>query len=102
MNAIKNFIWLIAILMIVITSCKDKEDVYDSSDYYYYLDIQSEVRLNLKEVDESQGTMSNSDFDLLSKTVLFMQQAVQRNKSMKGDNRVKEAALLSGKDRKSG
>ena len=98
MNAIKNFIWLVAILMVAMPSCKDKEDVYDSSDYYYYLDIQSEVRLNLKEVDESQGTMSNSDFDLLSKTVLFMQQAVQRNKSMKGDNRVKEAALLTTLD----
>ena len=93
----KTFIMFLLLLatIVMIPSCGDNDDVYDSNDYYYYLNIQSEVRLNLKEVDESQGTMSNSDYDLLSKTVLFMQKAVLENRSMKGDNRAKEAALIT-------
>ena len=92
----KSFVWLIAaIVMAAMPSCGDKEDVAGSSDYYYYLDIQSEVRLNLKEEDESQGTMSNKDYDLLSKTVMFMQKAVQQNNSMQGDNRTREAAMIT-------
>ena len=92
----KSFVWLIAaIVMAAMPSCGDKEDVAGSSDYYYYLDIQSEVRLNLKEEDESQGTMSNKDYDLLSKTVMFMQKAVQQNNSLQGDNRTREAAMIT-------
>ena len=93
----KTFIMFLLLLatIVMIPSCGDNDDVYDSNDYYYYLNIQSEVRLNLKEVDENQGTMSNSDYDLLSKTVLFMQKAVKKNNSMKGDNRAKEAALIT-------
>ena len=86
---------LIAVVMLMASSCKDSEDVNGRDDYYYYLDIQSEVRLNFKEEDENQGTMSNSDYDLLSKTVLFMLKAVQDNKSMYSDNRTKEAAIIS-------
>ena len=92
----KSFVWLIAaIVMAAMPSCGDKEDVNGSGDYYYYLDIQSEVRLNLKEEDESQGTMSNKDYDLLSKTVMFMQKAVQQNNSLQGDNRTREAAMIT-------
>ena len=86
---------LLIVTVVMVTSCGDKEDVADSSDYYYYLDIQSEVRLNLKEADESQGTMSDKDYDLLSKTVMFMQQAVRQNNSMNGDNRTREAAMIT-------
>ncbi len=95
MKTNKKYMWLIAVVVLMASSCKDSEDVNGSDDYYYYLDIQSEVRLNLKEVDESQGTMSNSDYDLLSKTVLFMLKAVQDNKSMYSDNRTKEAAIIT-------
>lgn len=94
MTTFKVFLLLMAAVVIV-PSCRDKEDVNGSNDYFYYLDIQSEVRLNLKEADEEQGTMSNSDYDLLSKTVLFMQKAVQQNNSMKGDNRAKEATMIT-------
>ena len=90
-----SLLWLMTILMVALSSCKDSEDVNGSDDYYYYLDIQSEVTLNLKEADESQGTMSNSDYDLLSKTVMFMQQAVQKNNSLEGDNRAREAAMIT-------
>jgi len=95
MKNYKSFMWLMATMLVVMSSCKDSEDVNGSDDYYYYLDIQSEVTLNLKEADESQGTMSNSDYDLLSKTVMFMQQAVQKNNSLEGDNRAREAAMIT-------
>ena len=95
MKNYKSLAWLIIIVMVALSSCKDSEDAYDPDSYYYYLNIQSEVRLNLKEVDESQGTMSNSDYDLLSKTVLFMQKAIQESNSLKADNRTKEAAIIT-------
>ena len=96
MKTLNRVFWLISFMVLITSSCKDGEDINGSDGYYYYLNIQSEVRLNLKEVDESQGTMSNSDYDLLSKTVLFMQKAVQENNSsMKGDNRAKEAAMIA-------
>ena len=94
MKNYKSLAWLIIIVMVALSSCKDSEDVNGSDDYYYYLDIQSEVTLNLKEADESQGTMSNSDYDLLSKTVLFMREAIQQNNSLKGNNREREAAMM--------
>ncbi len=94
MSTIKKF-WLIAVVMLIAFSCKNSEDVNGSDDYYYYLDIQSEVRLNFKEADENQGTMTDSDYDLLSRTVMHMQQAVQQNNSMKGDNRTREAAMIT-------
>ena len=86
---------LLLVTVVTVASCGDKDDVNGGNDYYYYLDIQSEVRLNLKEVDEEQGTMSNSEYDLLSKTILHMQQAVRDNNSMQGDNRTKEAAIIA-------
>ena len=48
MNTINKLFWLIAIVVFVASSCKDSEEV-TSSDYYYYLDIETEVRLNLTE-----------------------------------------------------
>lgn len=91
------FLFIFAFLMVMgmLTSCGDKEDTTGNSDYYYYLDIETEVRLNLKERDESQGTMSNSDYDLLSRTVMHMLQAVRDNNSLQGDNQEREAAIIS-------
>ena len=96
MSKSKNILWLLALVMAFLTSCKDSEDVNGGDDYYYYLNIQSEVRLSFKEEDEEQGTMTDSKYDLLSKTVMFMLKAVQENnESMKGDNRAKEAAMIT-------
>ena len=97
MTMLKMFL-LLLVTVVVVASCGDKDDVYHSGDYYYYLDIQSEVRLNLKEEDEEQGTMSNSEYDLLSKTILHMLNAVRENNAMQGDNRKKEAAMISSCD----
>ena len=98
MKNYKNLAWPIVVMIITLSSCKGSEDVNGGDDYYYYLDIQSEVLLNLKEVDEEQGTMANSDHDLLSKTIIHMQQAVRDNKIMRGDNRAKEAAMITACD----
>ena len=47
MKTFTRVFWLIAVVMLIASSCKDSEDVNGGDDYYYYLNIQSEVRLNL-------------------------------------------------------
>ncbi len=96
--SINNLTWL-ALLLVLISSCKDSEDVLGSGDdYYYYLDIQSEVKLNLSEKTENENgkeSSTNSQYDRLSKTVYSMRQAVQENRTLQSDNRAKEAALIA-------
>ena len=94
MTMFKKFL-LLLLTVVMASSCGDKDEVNGSDGYFYYLDIESEVRLNFKEADESQGTMTDSDYDLFSRTVMHMQQAVQQNNSMKGDNRAKEATMIT-------
>lgn len=94
MTKFKMFLSLL-VTVVMASSCGDKDEVNGNDGYFYYLDIESEVRLNYKEADESQGTMTDSDYDLLSRTVMHMQQAVQQNNSMKGDNRAKEATMIT-------
>lgn len=43
----------------------------------YYMSINSQVRLNLSEDDESQGTTSNMTVDVLSNTVRHLRLALQ-------------------------
>ena len=87
--------WLMTILMVALFSCKDNEDVYGSDDYYYYLDIQSEVQLNLNDAaDEDRSGEVSPLVDCLSRTVYRMQKAVRENENLKG-NRNKVAVILS-------
>ena len=98
MNKYWHFLWLVAIVLMIASSCKDSEEV-TSSDYYYYLDIETEVRLNLTEkAEDSQEQSTTSEYERLSRTVSSMKQAVNENRSMKGDDRAKEAALLTTLD----
>ena len=91
--------WLIAIMMVVLPSCKDNEDVYGSGDYYYYLEIQTELRLHLSEnAEDEKGKASSTELDRLARTIYHMRQAVTENKSMKVGDRVKEASLLTTLD----
>ena len=96
MNAIKNFIWLVAILMVAMSSCKDKEEVYDTGEYKYYLEIQTEVRLHFSDnAEDEKGMAVSPEIDRLSRTIYYMQQAVVDNESLQGDYRSKEAALIT-------
>ena len=99
MKTLKRLIWLVAIVMVFLPSCKDSEDVKGSDDYYYYLDIETEVRLHLSDnAEDEKGMATSTELDRLSRTIYFMKQAVVENKSMKGDSRAKEAALLTTLD----
>ena len=75
MNTIKKFL-LIAAMLVAMSSCKDSEDVNDTSEYKYYLEIQSQVRLHLSENAEDENGMVNPLFDRLSRTIYYMKQAV--------------------------
>ena len=98
MDIIKKYIWLMAVLMVVMSSCKDSEDVNGSDDYYYYLEIQPEVKLNLNDAaDEDESGQISPLVDGLSRTVYRMQKAVREYDHQKG-NRNKVAALISACD----
>ena len=71
-------ILLLAILMactsLSFSSCgNDEPDLLVG----YYLSIQSQVRLNLTEKDESQGTSSAPVADMLSSTIVRMREALR-------------------------
>ena len=96
MKTIKVFIWLIAVLLVALFSCKDSEEVYDTGDYKYYLTIQSQVRLHLADNAEDESGMAVSpEIDRLSRTIFYMQQSVVNNDSVQGETLAKEAALIA-------
>ena len=96
MNTINTLFWLIAIVVFVASSCKDSEEEELIGNYKYYLTIESQKILNLKDVDDEQGTMvGDSRVDLMSRTIAKMQQAVIDNESIQGDAKIKEASLLT-------
>ena len=81
--------------MLIGSSCKDSEDVSGGDDYYYYLDIQTEVRLHLSDAaDEEETGVVNPVVDHLSRTIYHMQKAVREYEEQKG-NRNKVATLLT-------
>lgn len=95
MKTIKKCMWLIAFVALIAPSCKDNEDVNGSDDYYYYLDIQTNVRLLLAEAaDEDESGKVSSMVDNLSRTIYRMQKAVRMKNQLQG-NRNKVAAMLS-------
>lgn len=81
--------------MLIASSCKDSEDVSGCDDYYYYLDIQTEVRLHLSDAaDEEETGVVSPVVDHLSRTIYHMQKAVREYDEQKG-NRNKVATLLT-------
>ena len=96
MRTSKFLFWMILpVMVMMVASCGDKEDVYDSDDYFYYLDIKSEVRLYLNDAaDEDESGMVNPMVDHLSRTIYHMQEAVRKSDQQKG-NRNKVATMLS-------
>lgn len=90
--------WLVAIAMLVIPSCKDNEDEPDGQTKYYLI-IQSQVMLHLSdEAQDENGMAVNPEIDRLSRTIYFMKQAVVNNESMQVENSIKEAALFTTLD----
>ncbi|MBR5685789.1 MAG: hypothetical protein IKX18_06535 [Muribaculaceae bacterium] len=58
----------------VLTSCGDDEPDLNIG---YYMSINSKVRLNLTENDESQGTSAQPEADMLSYTIVRMREALK-------------------------
>ncbi len=99
MRKINTTIWaLLSVMIAIASSCKDGEDVNDTSEYKYYLEIQSQVRLHLSENAEDENGMVNPLFDRLSRTIYYMKQAVVDNDSLQVETKIKEAALFTTLD----
>ena len=64
MRKINTTIWaLLSVMIAIASSCKDGEDVNDTSEYKYYLEIQSQVRLHLSKNTEDENEIDNQLFD---------------------------------------
>ena len=88
--------WLITAIALIVpslTACdNDEPDLLIG----YYMTIQSQVHLNLSEMDESQGTSSQPEADVLSLTIVRMRNAlheVYTHPSTQGNDAVVIAAL---------
>ena len=95
----KTFKMILSLLVtvVMVTSCGDKEEVYDTGDYKYYLTIQTvntQVRLSMTDDAEDE----NPAYDRLSRTIYHMKQAVVESDSLQGEMRAKEAALFTTLD----
>ena len=94
MTTFKMFL-LLLVTVVTVASCSDKEEVYDTDEFKYYLEIQTEVRLHLSDnAEDEEGMAVNPEMDRISRTIYYMQQAVVDNESKQGETKVKEAALL--------
>ena len=95
MKVCNNLLVSLALLIVLLSSCQEREEVYDTGEYKYYLEIQSEVRLHLSDNAEDEEGMVSPVLDRLSRTIYYMQQAVADNESLQSEPMVKEAALLT-------
>ena len=94
MKASKYLIGLLLTVMgLMVASCVSEEPEGVDS---YYLEIQSQVPLNLHDTeDNSQGTMSDDGKnDVLSKTVLEMKQSLQTVTSENNTRQANDAAVI--------
>lgn len=88
-------LFLLMVTAVMVTSCEDKDDVNNIDDYYFYLDIQSDVRLSLNDAaDEDESGTDSPLVDDLSRTIYRMQKAI-RERDYHNGNRNKVASLLS-------
>ena len=99
MRRIKCFLGLfvIALVMVTFTSCGDKENE-DDNVYGYYMTIQSQVPITLWEGDESQGTMPDGEFDIMSRTISNMKYALSTATSEHNTRAVNDAAAIRACD----
>lgn len=72
-----RFLLLLGMLAGVVTGTSSCENDEPDLEVGYYLGIQSQVRLNLSENDESQGTSAQPYADMLSTTIVKMRVALR-------------------------
>lgn len=93
LSVLAGLITVLALTTLSLTSCgSDEPDLLVG----YYMTINSQVRLNLSEMDESQGTSSQPEADMLSYTIVRMRNAlheVYTHPSTQGNDAVVIAAL---------
>ena len=93
MKYYKKLMWLIAVMMVMASSCS-KDEPGDKADSYY-LDIHSLVALNLDDDDEEQGTMQDKvGTDVLSKTIRKMKNALASATSEQNSRQANDAAAI--------
>ena len=90
-------LFVIALVMVTFASCGDKENE-DDNVYGYYMTIQSQVPITLWEGDESQGTMPDGEFDIMSRTISNMKYALSTATSEHNSRSVNDAAAIRACD----
>ena len=93
MKAYRTLIWtLVAVVAVAVASCGNEEPEGVES---YYITIESQVPLNIREGDENQGTMGDDGAnDVLSKTVSRMKYLVQAVQSPDKSRQANDAAVI--------
>ena len=93
LSVLAGLVTALTLIALSLTSCdSDEPDLLIG----YYMTIQTQVRLNLSEMDESQGTSSQPEADMLSYTIVRMREAlheVYTHPSTQGNDAVVIAAL---------
>ena len=91
MRNYKSIMWIVAAVMLMMAgSCGDEEDVGVDD---YYMRIQSQVPLTISE-DVDQGTMTEAQHEVLSKTISRMKAALTTAHSEKNSRQANDAAVL--------
>lgn len=96
MEKYKFLIFMIAFMMISISSCKGNDDEPDAV-YNYYMLIQSQVALDLSDNAEEEGTLVGGQVSVISRTVSRLRNVMAQYESDQISTDV-EAALLTACD----
>ena len=97
MRSHTHIMWLMVAMMVVALASCDKSDEENYVDGYY-MTIQSQVSLNLDDDDESQGTMSDNQYDIMSKTIVNMRKALAGATSLQNSRQANDAAAIRACD----
>ena len=96
MKNYKFLLCIIAFMIVLFSSCGDKNDEPDAV-YNYYMLIQSQVALDLSDNAEEEGSMVGGQVSVISRTVSRMQQIMAQYESDQNSTDI-EAALLTACD----
>ena len=96
MKNYKFLLCIIAFMIVLFSSCGDKNDEPDAV-YNYYMLIQSQVALDLSDNAEEEGSMVGGQVSVISRTVSRMQQIMAQYESDQNSTDI-EATLLTACD----